>query len=168
MPTKVKKKRDAFNVLLEIRRISTNIKDIPGASQTKKKLFSLLLEVSAYTLVLLRTHRSRTDATIEENATSSPQEQQKTLDLDDDTLDNLSNCLNKLYRGDKDILYTAQELKKYLEILKQKIQQQIAKNALERYIDDPKEVSSNSGKGEKDMVEDLETKVNGIIKYFIL
>ena len=160
LPTKVKKKRGAFNVLSEIARISTNIKGIPGASQTKQMLFSLLLEVSAYTLVLLRTHRSRTDATIVENSTSPPHGQQRILDLDDNTLDNLSSCLNKLYRGDKDILCTAQELQKYLEILKQKIQQQIAKRTLETFIDDSKEINNMSAKGEKDKVEDLEAKVN--------
>lgn len=90
------------------------------SAKTKERLFSLLLEVSAYVLLIKRNALEKREL---ETLDSSPH-QNETMTFDDATLANLSSFLTLLSQGDSKILRVASHLERFLKNLRHQIQQQ--------------------------------------------
>ena len=161
MSIKIKKTSTTSEALPESGKNSPSIAENTRASQKKETLYSSLLEISSYALLLMRTLGSRKGRSSDEHNTRFQIEHEEDFAVNNDILQSLSYCLNMLNNGNVEILHVARDVQKYLEMLKCRMKEDIAKNVLEECLD---KINILSSKIKRKKMVNRRAEVNCIFK----
>ena len=132
-------------------------------AKKREQLFSLLLEVSTYILILKRNAGFTEKKAPSENDCAVYSKQEPcTTPVDEATMQNLASILTMLNKGDTKILRVAKELQRSLKKLRHKMQQETTKYISEEYSVSRNEISATFEGSQGSAIINQKTEVKSI------